>query len=240
MNNAVPTVSVPGRSSRSTTANKALLANSKSIEEHIAGTGIRTDITNSSSARKLLNTHGLTLPVAGKALKGIALALFELSGTATNLGATNVEIMRAMAIIIHEAEKDLDMEKIIDKIDALIKGPIALLDEKVDTLAEIATTHKSTLAEVVTEVRTQLNNSSEDIGKIVESAKHAASSIPARSDGPLSYATITKTGIPSPLTKILARSDAQDRQILIDRRSVLIANSLKELTEAQLVAKATT
>ncbi|KIK34515.1 hypothetical protein CY34DRAFT_17660 [Suillus luteus UH-Slu-Lm8-n1] len=206
----------------------------------ITGTGTRTDITNSTSARKLLNTHGLTLPVAGKALKGIALALFELSGSAINLGATNVEIMRAMAIIIHEAEKDLDMEKIIDKIDALIKGPIALLDEKVDALAEIATTHKSTLSEVVTEVCTQLHNSSEDIGKIVESAKHASNPAPLRSDGPLSYAAITKAGIPAPLTKILARSDAQDRQILIDRRSVLIANSLKDLTEAQLVVKAAT
>lgn len=39
--------------------------------------------------------------------------------------------------------------------------------------------------------------------------------------------------------KALAKSEAQARQILIDRRSPLFANSLKDLTEAQLVAKAT-
>ncbi|KIK37781.1 hypothetical protein CY34DRAFT_92152, partial [Suillus luteus UH-Slu-Lm8-n1] len=44
--------------------------------------------------------------------------------------------------------------------------------------------------------------------------------------------------MPTQLTRILARSEAQTRQILIDRRSILSPNSLKDLMEAQLVSKA--
>jgi hypothetical protein len=101
------------------------------------------------------------LPMAGKALKDIAAAMFELSISAVNLGVTNAEILRALAIILHEAEQATDMVKVIDRIEALINGPIALLDEKVDVLADIASTHKTSMDKVVTEVRTQLNNSSE-------------------------------------------------------------------------------
>jgi hypothetical protein len=184
--------------------------------------------------------------VAGKSLKDIAAAMFELSISAVNLGATNAEILRALAIILHEAEQATDMVKVIDRIEALINGPIALLDEKVDVLADIASTHKTSMDNVVTEVRTQLNNSSEGIEKMVENAtlrsaqQTSTSAGKERSEGPLSYAAAAKAGVPLALTKLLARSEAQSRQILIDRRSVLIANSLRELTEAQLVSKAST
>jgi hypothetical protein len=45
----------------------------------------------------------------------------------------------------------------------------------------------------------------------------AAKTTEYRSEGPLNYANAIRTGIPAPLTKILACSEAQTRQILIDR-----------------------
>jgi hypothetical protein len=44
--------------------------------------------------------------------------------------------------------------------------------------------------------------------------------------------------MPAPLTRILARSEAQARQILISKRFLTSINSLQEITEAQLGAKA--
>jgi hypothetical protein len=48
---------------RKTTANKPLLSISKSNEDHALGTGIRTDVNSINSARKILATHGLILPM---------------------------------------------------------------------------------------------------------------------------------------------------------------------------------
>jgi hypothetical protein len=58
------------------------------------------------------------------------------------------------------------------------------------------------------------------------------------SQGSQSYASVTKTGIPPPLTKLLSHSKAQACQILIDKRSLQATNELKELTEVQLTTKA--
>ncbi|KAG1794808.1 uncharacterized protein HD556DRAFT_1236238, partial [Suillus plorans] len=57
-------------------------------------------------------------------------------------------------------------------------------------------------------------------------------------EGTRTYAHAARTNAPPPLTKILARSEAQARQILIDRRSFGEIDTLRGLTEAELVAKA--
>ncbi|KAG2072174.1 hypothetical protein BDR04DRAFT_1014175 [Suillus decipiens] len=59
------------------------------------------------------------------------------------------------------------------------------------------------------------------------------------SDRPKTYASAAKTNILTALSKIIAKNEAQARQILIDRWSPIHVNSLHELTEAQLVVKAT-
>jgi hypothetical protein len=61
----------------------------------------------------------------------------------------------------------------------------------------------------------------------------------ARSDRPKTYSSTTRETIPTPLTKILACSEAQAHQIMIDRRSVFASNTLKDLMEVQLVTKVT-
>ncbi|KAG1888690.1 hypothetical protein F4604DRAFT_1521298, partial [Suillus subluteus] len=53
------------------------------------------------------------------------------------------------------------------------------------------------------------------------------------------YAAAAKSAIPGPLTKLLSRTEGQSRQILIDRRSLLMPKDLtSQLTEEQLVSKA--
>ncbi|KAG1886671.1 hypothetical protein F4604DRAFT_1675544 [Suillus subluteus] len=201
------------KTTRRTTATKSLFTASKTLEEHISGSGTRTDITNIPSARKILITHGLVLPTTGSALKQLAAAVFELS-LSTNTGATHSEPLRAIAILMNDIDQALDTDHLIDKICALMGGPIATLDEKIKTLEQFTEKHVTALDEAVTK-------------------RHPGS------DGPRSYASVTKAGIPAPLNKILAHSDAQARQILIDRRSVFASNTLKDLSESQLVAKAT-
>ncbi|KAG2128238.1 hypothetical protein DEU56DRAFT_714620, partial [Suillus clintonianus] len=53
-----------------------------------------------------------------------------------------------------------------------------------------------------------------------------------------SYANAVRTNISPPLSKLLARNEAQAKQILIDRRSYGEIDTLRELTEAELVTKA--
>jgi hypothetical protein len=87
-NNATSnTTSAVTRPGRKTTASKPILATSKTIEEHLAGEDIRTDMKDSISAKKLLLSHGLILPTACNAIKQIAHALMEFSISAA-LGAT--------------------------------------------------------------------------------------------------------------------------------------------------------
>lgn len=231
------------RPNRKTTADKPLLSTSKTIKEHAKGMGIKTNITSLTAARKLLSTHGLTSPTAGNMLQSISAALFEFTITA-NLGATHSEILCAIAYLIYEVDKDIDTENIIVKIKALIGGPIALLDEKVDTFAETLDAHKTKLENTITEVQANLQTSTEGLGKVVENVttitancRHSPNSA-AGSDGPKTYATAVKTNIPPPLTKVMTRNEAQSRHILVDRHSPVHPNSLRELTEAQLVKKA--
>jgi len=227
------------------TANKPLLTASKSIEEHLKASDIRTDVKDSITAKKLLLSHGLVLPTACNAIKQVAQALLEFS-IAAILGATHSEILRAMAILLLEAEQNLDATILIDKITSLIEGPLALLEDKAEAIAEITETHKAALESAVLEVRDQLYNSSEGIERAVINA----SLIPTQQrdpdtmtvkqpEGLHTYANAVRANAPPLLTKILARSEAQTRQILIDRRSLDQLTPLKALTEAELVAKAT-
>jgi gas vesicle protein len=232
-----------GRTNRKATASKPLLLTSKSIEEHAAGLDVKTDVNNLNNARKTLTTHGLNLPTAGKTLLTIATALFEYSAS-SNLGATHSDIIRAFAFIIYEAQKDIDTEHIMEKVKALMGGPVATLDEKVDELEDVLAKYKREMEKTVKEVRDNIQTSIEELVKAAKDTSASVSPHPLTtsdapgSNGPRSYAAVVKTNVPPLLTKALAKSEAQSRQILIDRRSPLYANSLKDLTEAQLVAKA--
>lgn len=240
-----PTAPVVGNTRlRKTTANKPLLATSKPIEEHIEGTSIRTDITNIITAKKLLNTHGLALPTAGTMLKQIVTAIFEFSASA-GLGSTHAEILRAIAIVLYDAERAMDMTNIINKIETLIGGPLTIMVEKAEELALSTDKHKEALEEAVKEVRTNLSESLEGIDKATKSATQAiqnhtnTEAIHNGSEGPRTYAAAAKASIPGPLTKLLSRNEGQTRQILIDRRSLFMPkDATTQLTEAQLVTKA--
>jgi hypothetical protein len=127
---------------RKTMTNKPLLTISKPIEEHIDGTGIRTDTTNTTTAKKILTTHGLILPTAGTMLKQIATAIFEFSISA-GLDSTHTEILRAFALLLYDAESSLDMTKIINRIENLIDGPLMIMAETVEELATTTEKHKN-------------------------------------------------------------------------------------------------
>ncbi|KAG2755641.1 hypothetical protein P692DRAFT_20717129, partial [Suillus brevipes Sb2] len=152
-----------------TAADKPLLSTSRFIQDHISGTGTKTDVINLNTAQKLLSTHGLVMPTAGSMRRSISVALFEF----------------IIALIIQEVNMEINTENIIEKIKALIGGPIATLDEKVETLTETIDAQQKTL-ESMTEVRTNLKSSAEDLGKIAGNMKSTA---PQRasdewSDGP--------------------------------------------------------
>ncbi|KAG1851878.1 hypothetical protein DFJ58DRAFT_746220 [Suillus subalutaceus] len=238
------TLTQTNRINRKTTASKPLFSTSKSIEDHATGLGVKTDVNNLNNARKTLTMHGLNLPTAGRTLLAISAALFEFS-TSANLGATHTDIIRAFAFIIYEVQKDIDTEHIIEKVKALMGGPVATLDEKVDALEDVLVKYNKEMEKTVTEGHDNIQTTVEELAKAAKSAsanppRHSqtTSDIPG-SNGPRSYAAVTKSNTSPLLTKALAKSEAQSRQILIDRRSPLYANSLKDLTEAQLVAKAT-
>lgn len=146
------------------TTAKALFAPSKSIEEHLNGIGTRTDIITLTSARKQLSTNGMTISTAGGTIKHIIGAIFELSLMPT-LGATHSESLGAIAIILNKIEQTIDTNNIIDKLSALLGGPIATLDEKVNAFADLAESHTAALEKTVTEVSKQLADSIAGIGK---------------------------------------------------------------------------
>jgi hypothetical protein len=191
-----------------------LLSTSQSIEEHEQGLGLKTDVSKMTMARKVLTTHGLTLPFAGNMLQSLALALFKFSITA-NLGATHTDILHAFAIMTNEIDKEIDTEHIIDKTKTLMGGPVALLDEKVDALADMMDSHRTELEKLVVEVHNNLQSSTEGLEKMVENVTEVANQ-PAqaitseqRSNGPRSYADAMRTNTSPPLTKLLARCEAQ-------------------------------
>ncbi|KIK42493.1 hypothetical protein CY34DRAFT_12340 [Suillus luteus UH-Slu-Lm8-n1] len=216
----------------------------KSLEDHAKGTGIHTDINSSTAARKLLTTHGLTLLAAGNVFKEITSALYELSLT-PNTDATQTEILRAIAILLHEASQTSNIEQVLNKIEAMVKGPIVTLEANINTLSDLTTMHKAAFEGTTTEVRDQVNLTSKGIEKAVvvaiQKSNQQQANSPAAlrgSDGQSTYVEAAKAGMPTQLTRILAQSEAQTRQILIDRRFILSPNSLKDLMEAQLVSKA--
>ncbi|KAG1879041.1 hypothetical protein F4604DRAFT_1998595 [Suillus subluteus] len=238
-----PATAPATRGSRQRTTAKALFAPSKTIEEHLAGTDTRTDIITIASARKQLSTNGMIISTAGGTVKHLIEAIFEMSLVPT-LGATHSESLRAIAIILNEVEQTIDTNNIIIKLAALLGGLVATLDEKMDTFTTSVDKQIEVLEKTVQEVSKQLENSVTGLGEAVEQVtllpKQAQQNTEENSEsqGPCSYAVATKMGIPTPLTKLLSRSEAQARQILIDRRSLQSNNDLKELTEVQLVTKA--
>ncbi|KAG2339216.1 hypothetical protein BDR05DRAFT_951284 [Suillus weaverae] len=94
--------------------------------------------------------HGLTLPTAGNPLIVILAALLEF-GAMANLGATHTDIICTSVFVIYEAQKDINIEHIADKVKALLGGPIATLDEKVDQLEDILVKYKREMEKVITE-----------------------------------------------------------------------------------------
>lgn len=73
--------------------------------------------------------------------------------------------------MIYKVDMDIATENVLAKIKSLIGGRIALLDEKVDTLAE---TLDATLESTITEVRDDINSSAEGLGKAVENVAATA------------------------------------------------------------------
>jgi hypothetical protein len=209
------------------------------MKEYIDGADIRTDISTIPAARKFLSTNGLILSTGGGTLENLSLAIFELS-LSSSLGATHTEALRAIAMIAHEIEQTINTNRLVDKITALMGGPIATLDEKVEALSEFTEKQTAALDKAMNEVRDHITVSSKGIEKAVEGAIQAkhTETLPNQSKGPISYASVTKTGMPAPLTRILSRSEAQAKQILISKRFITGINTLRDLTEAQLVAKA--
>ncbi|KAG1750782.1 hypothetical protein EDB19DRAFT_1904179 [Suillus lakei] len=207
---ATPTTVYPTRTGRKTTADKPLLAFSKHKSDHIIGIGIRTDVKNLESAKKLLAIHGLTTPSTGITFEVLADCLFEFTLTA-NLGATHTDILRAFAIIIDDTNQTEQVSSFMHKLATALNNPIKLLETRVEELGECITQHKQNLDCAVIEVRSQLHDSSEHIGKVVEDTIRATreqgsadKATESRSEGPLNYANAVRTGIPAPLTKILA------------------------------------
>jgi hypothetical protein len=190
---------------KKTVANKSLLTPSKTLEEYIEGTGIRTDITTIPAARKYLSTNGLILSTGGGTLKNLTTALFELSLSPT-LGATRTEALRAIAIIVYEVEQTIDTNKLIEKVSVLMGGPIATLDKKVEALSEFTNNQALALNKAINKVHDHITESTKSLEKTVESAALTSHTVMqnSQSEGQKSYASVTKTGMPTPLTRILA------------------------------------
>ncbi|KAG1816660.1 uncharacterized protein BJ212DRAFT_1480533 [Suillus subaureus] len=126
-----------------------------------------------------------------------------------------------MAILLIEAEKNLDTANLIEKFSALIQGPIVQLEEKATRIEEATATHKEALENAVKELRGTLSNSSENIEKAVLNVTKASQDMPkaTQPEGMHTYVNAVKTNAPPPLTKLLACGEAQARQILLDRHS---------------------
>ncbi|KAG2065429.1 hypothetical protein BDR04DRAFT_1161481 [Suillus decipiens] len=154
-NQSVTAIVTPTTRGQKTTASKPLLSKSKEIENHLTDLDIRSEIKNSASAKKLLLSHSLDLPIACNTIRQIAHAMLEYSIT-VEVGATHIDILWSMAILLIEAEKNLDMANLIEKFAALIQGPIVQLEEKATRIEEATVTHKETLENAAKELCDQL------------------------------------------------------------------------------------
>jgi hypothetical protein len=204
-----------------TSANKPLLSTSKSNEDHTLGTGIRMDINSINTVRKILSTHGLILPTAGNMLQPIATALFEFSITA-NLGATHIDILQAMAFALMEIDHKIDVTNIVKKVQALMGGPVATLDEKVDELEKMIEKHRTTLEHTTSEISKHLNSTALKLSQITECITTSDHNNTTNEETTAhrnmrTYATVTKNGMQAPTAKIIACNEAQVHQILIER-----------------------
>ncbi|KAG2343927.1 hypothetical protein BDR05DRAFT_999472 [Suillus weaverae] len=145
-----------------------------------------------------------------------------------------------MAILLIEAKKNLDTANLIEKVSALIQGPLAQLEEKATRIEEATASHKEALENATKELHGTLSSTSENIKKAILNVTKVSQDMPkaTQPEGMHTYVNAVKTNVPPPLTRLLARGEAQARQILLDRHLYGEIDTLRGLTEAEPVAKA--
>ncbi|KAG2065358.1 hypothetical protein BDR04DRAFT_1174891 [Suillus decipiens] len=133
-----------------------------------------------------------------------------------------------MAFVLIEVDCEIDVTNVVKKVQALMGGPVATLDKKVDELEKMIDKHRTTLEHTTSEITECVTTSDHNNTMNAEMTAHGNTR---------TYATVTKNGTQTPTAKIMACNEAQACQILIERRSLNFTNTLRDLTENQLVAK---
>jgi len=107
---------------------------------------------------------------------------------------------------VYEVEQTIDTNKLIEKVSVLMGGPIATLDKKVEALLEFTDNQALSLNKAINKVHDHITESTKSLEKTVESAALTSRTAMqnSQSEGQKSYASVTKTGMPTPLTRILA------------------------------------
>ncbi|KAG0691533.1 hypothetical protein DFH29DRAFT_1010836 [Suillus ampliporus] len=155
-------------------------------------------------------------------------------------------MLRAIAILLGQADHEQKAKKITETTAFHMVGAIEQLEKAADS-------HEGKIVALnsfVNEVRDSIDSTMARLEEVVEkthatTCETSSETLPTEhtmqnEEHGKSYAKTLQARLPKPDSSIMACSEAQARQILVDCKSMSETSGLKDLTEAELVRKANT
>ncbi|KAG1828668.1 hypothetical protein EV424DRAFT_1536412 [Suillus variegatus] len=230
----------PMRASSRNKENVLLRPTNRSIPELISNPATPSKVIDAATARAELVSKGMLIPAAGATINDLVNALFEFTISTPGVTQLQRDMLRAIAILLGKADHEQKAKKIAETTSFHMTGTIERLEKAVDSHEGKITA----LDSFINEVRDSIDSAMSRLEKAVENTTSNATEsqstqrVEQNGDPGKSYAKALQARLPKPDSSTLARSEAQTRQILIDRKSMDVTSGLKDLTEAELVRKA--
>jgi hypothetical protein len=120
-----------------------LRASNRSIPELISDPLTTSNVTDEATARKELTSRGMLIPASGASVEALAEALLEFTLQAPNLTRLHTDIIRAIAVLLFEADHELKAQRIAETTSKYLTDVLGRL-EKVAATCEVSSNVTST------------------------------------------------------------------------------------------------
>jgi hypothetical protein len=248
-------MSVPSGGEPTATSSRAQLARGKtpvtggkSKEDLIKVSSIQSEIFDAEEGQKFLETGKFLIRGEKLTMASLMLALLNLSET-TKLPRAISEGMRAVALLMEKLSQDESVDAIVAAVIEKLNIHMGNLDntekvinEAAGGLQAAALSNTGVLEEFREECHGLTTQLTEAATTLAEQAIQPTENPTAQTvqGGPATYANVAQQHwTPQRHAASVARLDLLSRQILIDKAPGVTTNGLADLTEKQLVEKAT-
>lgn len=219
----------------------------KTKEELIKVSSIESEVFDAEDGQKLLENGSYLVRGTKLTTASLAMVLLQLS-VAVKLPRPVTEGMRAVAFLMEQLSRDQSVDDIASVVIEKLNKHMENLDNTEKVISEATGELKATAQSntgVLEEFReechgltTQLTEAATGLAEQATQSieKHTVQTAQA---GPATYANVVQQQTTQRHAASIARGDLLSRQILIDKAPGVTTNGLADLTEKQLVEKAT-